>query len=235
MVNYEEGSEQTYAMGDDVNKDLCELPSEVEAQRDVAIESAYEYGSQAGIWRRFRVFAAAGVPITCLAAAVALERNPAVARKLTEREDEAAGHGYRWSNHFEMNRDEEREAIARAVKSITATTGHRPRGWYCREMSTNPRELVVEEGGFVYDFDCYNDDLPCWTMFKGRPHLVTPYALVVNDARFVETLPHSYRRPRSGQRICHCSSPHATCFPPSPSRQPPQIADLKSYPATKKS
>jgi peptidoglycan/xylan/chitin deacetylase (PgdA/CDA1 family) len=185
VVNYEEGSEKTYAMGDDVNEDLYELPYKVEGQRDLAIESAYEYGSRAGIWRLFRVFGAAGIPVTCVAAAVALERNPAVARKLAARGDEVAGHGYRWSNHFEMNRDEEREAIARAVSSIATTTGHRPLGWYCREMSTNTRELVVEEGGFVYDFDCYNDDLPYWTMVKGKPHLVTPYSLVVNDARFV--------------------------------------------------
>jgi peptidoglycan/xylan/chitin deacetylase (PgdA/CDA1 family) len=185
VLNYEEGSEKTYAMGDDVNEDFYELPFKVEGQRDLAIESAYEYGSRAGIWRLFRVFAAAGIPVTCVAAAVALERNPDVARKLVERGDEVAGHGYRWSNHFEMNRDEEREAIARAVKSITATTGQRPLGWYCREMSTNTRELVVEEGGFLYDFDCYNDDLPYWTMVKGKPHLVTPYSLVVNDCRFV--------------------------------------------------
>lgn len=185
VVNYEEGSEKTYAMGDDVNEDLYELPWKVEGQRDLAIESAYEYGSRAGIWRLFRIFGAARIHVTCVAAAVALERNPAVARKLTERGDEVAGHGYRWSNHFEMNRDEEREAISRAVRSITTTTGHRPLGWYCREMSTNTRELVVEEGGFVYDFDCYNDDLPYWTVVKGKPHLITPYSLVVNDARFV--------------------------------------------------
>jgi peptidoglycan/xylan/chitin deacetylase (PgdA/CDA1 family) len=193
VLNYEEGSEKTYAMGDDVNEGLYELPFKVEGQRDLAIESAYEYGSRAGIWRLFRVFAAAGIPVTCVAAAVALERNPEVARKLKERGDEVAGHGYRWSNHFEMNRDEEREAIARAVKSITASIGQRPLGWYCREMSTNTRELVVEEGGFVYDFDCYNDDLPYWTTVKGKSHLVTPYSLVVNDCRFV--VPQGYGSP----------------------------------------
>ena len=41
----------------------------------------YEYGSRAGIWRLFRVFDAAGVPVTFFAAAVALERNPAVAQQ----------------------------------------------------------------------------------------------------------------------------------------------------------
>ena len=185
VINYEEGSEKTFAMGDGVNDSLYELPFALEGQRDLAVESMYEYGTRAGIWRILRVLDNAGIPVTWFAAAVALERNPAAAEKLARRGDEAAGHGYRWSNHFEMTRDEEREAIRRAVESIERTTGARPLGWYCREMSVNTRELVVEEGGFVYDSDSYNDDLPYWTRVLGRPHVVVPYGLVVNDARYV--------------------------------------------------
>jgi peptidoglycan/xylan/chitin deacetylase (PgdA/CDA1 family) len=185
VVNYEEGSEKTFAMGDGVNDILYELPFALEGQRDLAVESMYEYGSRAGIWRMFRVFDAAGIPVTFFGAAVALERNPEVAKKLAARGDETAGHGYRWSNHFEMSRDDEREAIRLAIESIERTTGTRPVGWYCREMSTNTRELVVEEGGFVYDSDSYNDDLPYWTRILDKPHLVVPYGLVVNDARYI--------------------------------------------------
>jgi allantoinase len=185
VVNYEEGSEKTFAMGDGENDIFYELPFKLDDQRDLAVESMYEYGSRAGIWRLFRVFDGAGVPVTFFAAAVALERNPAVAEKLARRGDEAAGHGYRWSNHFEMTRDEEREAIKRAVESIERTTGTRPLGWYCREMSVNTRELVVEHGGFVYDSDCYNDDLPYWSVVLGKPQLIIPYGLVVNDARYL--------------------------------------------------
>ena len=52
------------------------------------------------------------------------------------------------------------------------------------------RELVVNEGGFMYDSDAYNDDLPYWTFHpKGEgtilPHLVVPYTLVNNDMNFV--------------------------------------------------
>ncbi|MDT5287782.1 MAG: hypothetical protein QOF88_2671, partial [Mycobacterium sp.] len=104
VVNYEEGSEKTYAMGDSENDILYELPFKLEGQRDLAVESMYEYGSRAGIWRLFRIFDNAGIPVTFFAAAVALERNPDVAVKLADRGDEAAGHGYRWSNHFEMTR-----------------------------------------------------------------------------------------------------------------------------------
>lgn len=185
VVNYEEGSEKTFAMGDRQNDGMYELPFAVDDQRDLAVESMYEYGSRAGIWRMFRVFDAAGIPVTFFGCAVAFERNPAVAAKLVRRGDDVAGHGYRWSNHYEMSRDEEREAIRLAIASIEKTTGARPLGWYCREMSTNTRELVVEEGGFLYDSDCYSDDLPYWTKVHGRTHLVVPYTLVTNDARYI--------------------------------------------------
>lgn len=185
VINYEEGSEKTFAMGDGVNDGLYELPFAVEDQRDLAVESMYEYGSRVGIWRLFRVFDAAGVPVTFFAAAVALERNIEVAKKLAARGDEAAGHGFRWSNAYEMTRDEEREAMKLAVDSIEKSTGTRPVGWYCREMSVNTRELVVEEGGFFYDSDTYNEDLPYWTKTSGTSHLVVPYSLVVNDARYI--------------------------------------------------
>jgi peptidoglycan/xylan/chitin deacetylase (PgdA/CDA1 family) len=185
VVNYEEGSEKTFPMGDNVNDGMYELPFAVEGQRDLAVESMYEYGSRAGIWRLLRVFDSAGIAITCFGCAVALERNPAVAAKLVRRGDEVIGHGYRWSNHYEMSKDEEREAIRLAIASIEKSTGSRPLGWYCREMSVNTRELLVEEGGFLYDSDCYSDDLPYWTNVQGRSHLVVPYSLVVNDARYI--------------------------------------------------
>src|ERR1700691_3255714 len=137
VINYEEGSEKTFAMGDGVNDGLYELPFAVDDQRDLAVESMYEYGTRAGIWRLFRVFDSAGIQITCFGSAVALERNPAVAAKLVRRGDEVVGHGYRWSNHYEMNEDEEREAIKLAIASIEKSTGSRPLGWYCREMSVN--------------------------------------------------------------------------------------------------
>ena len=187
VVNYEEGTEKSYAMGDGQNDGMWELPVDLQGVRDLAFESCYEYGSRAGIWRLFRVFDGAGIPVTFFGVAAAFERNPEVAQRLAERGDEVASHGYRWTNAYEMTRDEEREAMRRAVASITRTTGSRPLGWYCREMSVNTRELVVEEGGFLYDSDCYNDDLPYWTKVHGRPHLVVPYGLIVNDAKYVLT------------------------------------------------
>ena len=145
----------------------------------------FEYGSRAGVWRLLRIFDKHGVKSTFFACAVALEKNPAVARAITAGGHDVLGHGDRWQEHFLLDREAERAAIDRAVASITRTTGQAPAGWYCRYgPSVNTRELVVASGHFLYDSDAYNDDLPYYTRVNGRPWLVVPYALDTNDIRF---------------------------------------------------
>ncbi|MFW9098258.1 polysaccharide deacetylase family protein [Corynebacterium striatum] len=185
VINYEEGSELTFAMGDGQNDGMYELPFDVDDQRDLAKESMYEYGSRTGIWRMFRTFDRLDVPVTIFGAAVALERNPEVAKKINERGDDIVGHGYRWIDHFHYTREEEKELINLAMESFQKTLGRQPEGWYCREMSTNTRELLVEDGRFTFDSDYYGDDLPFWTFVNGKSHLVVPYSLVTNDCRYI--------------------------------------------------
>jgi peptidoglycan/xylan/chitin deacetylase (PgdA/CDA1 family) len=48
----------------------------------------------------------------------------------------------------------------------------------------NTRRLLVEEGGFRYDSDAYDDDLPYLVQVGGRPHVVIPYSFDTNDMRF---------------------------------------------------
>ncbi|MDO4761182.1 MAG: polysaccharide deacetylase family protein [Corynebacterium sp.] len=184
VVNYEEGSELTFAMGDGCNDGMYELPFDVEGQRDLAKESMYEYGSRAGIWRMFRTFDRLDVPATIFGAAVALERNPEVVERMKSRGDDLVGHGYRWIDHYHYSREEEKELIALALESFKEM-GLKTSGWYCREMSTNTRELLVENGNFLFDSDYYGDDLPFWTCVNGKDHLVVPYSLVTNDCRYI--------------------------------------------------
>lgn len=185
VLNYEEGSERSYPMGDAENEGFHEFPQVLKGQRDLDVEFVYEYGSRAGVWRLFKIFENSGAPITCFATAVALARNPAVAAKLVARNDEVAAHGFRWLEHYELSREDEREWIRRTVVALTSAVGRRPLGWYCRQMSCHTRELLVEHGGFEYNSDAYNDDLPYWTSVGGKSHLVVPYTLTVNDAHFL--------------------------------------------------
>jgi allantoinase len=188
VLNYEEGSEYSIPDGDGFSETyLSEVPgaSLGPGKRDLIVESIYEYGSRAGFWRLMRMFEERGILVTIFGAALALERNPEAARAIAAAGHEVCSHGWRWVGFSDMPIDEERAQMARAVASITATIGERPLGWYCRYApSENTRRLVVEEGGFLYDSDAYDDDLPYWVRVAGKPHLVIPYTLDANDMKF---------------------------------------------------
>jgi len=188
VMNYEEGSEYSIPDGDGISEMyLTEVPgaSLGPDKRDLIVESVYEYGSRAGFWRLMRMFAQRDIKVTVFGAALALERNPDAARAIREAGHEVCSHGNRWVGFQDMPEEEEREQMRIAVESITRTIGQRPQGWYCRYApSENTRRLVVEEGGFLYDSDAYNDDLPYWVKESGKDHLVIPYTLDVNDMKF---------------------------------------------------
>jgi peptidoglycan/xylan/chitin deacetylase (PgdA/CDA1 family) len=176
VLNYEEGSEYSHPNGDRRNDGLVEMIYAFDPQyRDLCAESVFEYGSRAGVWRLERLLTELEIPITFYACAVALERNREVAAWLKEAGHEPCSHGWRWEEVWRLSREEEADHIRRAVASIEETCGVRPSGWYCRYgPSVNTRELLVEEGGFVYDSDAYNDDLPYYVDVKGKRHLVIP-------------------------------------------------------------
>ena len=188
VVNYEEGSE--YSIGDGDGRTDTGLTERVSAavpagQRDLAAESMFEYGSRVGFWRLYRIFRERKVPFTVFACALALERNPKVAQAIREEELDFVSHGWRWVLHSNLTEAEEREHIRKAVASLEKTLGRRPLGWYCRYgPSENTRRLLVEEGGFLYDSDTYNDELPYWVEVSDKPHLVIPYSLTNNDSKF---------------------------------------------------
>jgi putative urate catabolism protein len=188
VMNYEEGSEYSIPDGDGFSETyLTEVPgaSLGPGKRDLIVESIYEYGSRAGFWRLMRLFAERDLKVTVFGAALALERNPQAARAIRDAGHEVCSHGWRWIGFQDMDEDEERDQMRRAIASLERTVGTRPLGWYCRYApSLNTRRLVVEEGGFLYDSDAYNDDLPYWTRVDGHPHLVIPYTLDNNDMKF---------------------------------------------------
>jgi putative urate catabolism protein len=188
VLNHEEGSEPSYPDGDNVSEwGLTEVapvnPGVI--GRDLAAEGMFAYGSRVGVWRILRLFAERDLPLTVFGCALALERNPQVAAAIRSAGHDVCCHGWRWVKHYELSEADERAQIAKAVASITATMGERPSGWYCRYgPSVNTRRLLIEEGGFLYDSDAYDDELPYWTRAHDRPHLVVPYTLSTNDVKF---------------------------------------------------
>jgi putative urate catabolism protein len=187
VLNIEEGAESSVLDGDSGSEAwLHELPGRPPrtGARDLSVEGMYEYGSRAGVWRVLELFSARQLPLTAFAVGRALELNPEIARALREAGHEVAGHGYRWLDYREIPEDTERQHIRRTIEIIEGLCGRRPVGWYTGRVSHNTRRLLREEGGFLYDSDAYNDDLPYW-LPGTPPHLVIPYTLVNNDARYL--------------------------------------------------
>lgn len=187
VINYEEGGENNILHGDAASEAF--LSEIVGAQpwsgaRHPSMESIYEYGSRVGVWRLLDLFRRHDIPVTVFAVAMALARNPAVAEAALAAGHEICSHGYRWIDYRDVPEDVERQHLQKAIEIITDLTGERPLGWYTGRTSVNTRRLVVEEGGFLYDADDYNDDLPFWIKVNDKQHLVVPYTLDTNDMRF---------------------------------------------------
>jgi putative urate catabolism protein len=155
-----------------------------EGARHMSMESIYEYGARAGVWRILRLFERYELPLTVYGVAMAMERNPAVVEAFLKAGHEVASHSWRWISYQHVAIDEEREHMQHAIEIHRRLTGERPLGWYTGRTSPNTRRLVVEDGGFVYDADDYADDLPWYDTRYGEPQLIVPYTLDANDMRF---------------------------------------------------
>ncbi|AZD62281.1 Uricase (urate oxidase) [Pseudomonas chlororaphis subsp. aurantiaca] len=191
VLNYEEGGERNILHGDKESEAfLSEMVAAqpLQGERNMSMESLYEYGSRAGVWRILKLFKEFDIPLTIFAVAMAAQRHPDVIRAMVEAGHEICSHGYRWIDYQYMDEAQEREHMLEAIRILTEITGERPLGWYTGRTGPNTRRLVMEEGGFLYDCDTYDDDLPYWEPNNptGKAHLVIPYTLDTNDMRFTQ-------------------------------------------------
>lgn len=188
VLNYEEGAENCKLHGDPASEMfLSEIigAQPFEGRRHLSMESIYEYGSRAGVWRILELFRSREVPLTVFAVAMAMERHPEVIEACLKAGHEIASHGYRWINYDGFSESLEREHMERAIEIHQRVTGQKPAGWYTGRTSEHTRRLVAQYDHFEYDADDYSDDLPFWSRIETqRPHLVVPYTLDTNDMRF---------------------------------------------------
>ena len=188
VINYEEGGEYSIPQGDrHTDTYLSEIifpPEPVLDRRVFAAESIFEYGARSGIWRLIDNFNQRDVKPTVWVVGRAAEVNSHTVKKMADSGFEIASHHYRFYDYWDMDEVEEREHIQKAVSSVEAATGKRPVGFYGGRTSINTRRLVIEEGGFLYESDAYNDELPYWISVEGKPQLIVPYMLDNNDFRY---------------------------------------------------
>ncbi len=194
VLNHEEGGENCVLNGDATSETFLSeiIGAQAFPARHLSMESLYEYGSRAGLWRVLRAFEARKLPLTVFAVAQALQQHPDAVAAYRELGHEIACHGLRWISYQSVDEAIERAHIAEATSILTRLFAGAPLGWYTGRDSPNTRRLVVEHGGFVYDADSYADDLPYWReveierdgVVQRVPHLVVPYTLDSNDMRF---------------------------------------------------
>ena len=187
VLNYEEGAENCVLNGDKHSEVF--LSEIIGAQpikgRHINMESLYEYGSRSGFWRLHKLFQEKKIPITVFGVGMALEKNPEICKAIIEADYEVASHGWRVLDYQNIKRSEEKKHMKRAIQTHKKIFGKRPLGWYTGRCSPNTRDLVFEDGGFLYDSDSYSDDLPYWEMRNKKKQLIIPYTLDNNDMRFV--------------------------------------------------
>ncbi len=193
VLNYEEGGENCVLHGDEHSETFLSEMFGAEAYKDrhMSMESLYEYGSRAGVWRIVNEFEKRQLPMTIFGIATALQRNPELVETIKKNDYEVVCHGLKWIHYQSMPIEQERQHMTEALNILENLFGKMPIGWYTGRDSPNTRNLVAEQSGLLYDSDYYGDDLPFWTMVddinnpgQKRPHLIVPYTLDTNDMRF---------------------------------------------------
>lgn len=186
VLNYEEGGENCVLNGDKYSETFLSeiIGAKAIKGRHISMESIYEYGSRAGFWRLHKLFKDKNIPVTIFGVGLALEQNPEVCEAIKNGNYEVAAHGYRWIDYQDVKKSVEKKHMQQAIKTIKKIFGSRPLGWYTGRCSPNTRDLVFDEGGFLYDSDSYSDDLPYWEKRGSKRQLIIPYTLDNNDMRF---------------------------------------------------
>ena len=186
VLNYEEGAENNVLHGDKHSETFLSeiIGAQAIKDRHINMESMYEYGSRRGFWRLHKLFQEKKIPVTIFGVAMALERNPEVCEAIKNGDYEVACHGWRWIDYKNVKKSVEKKDMKLAIKKLKKIFGERPIGWYTGRCSPNTRDLVFEDGGFLYDSDSYSDDLPYWEYKKNKKQLIIPYTLENNDMRF---------------------------------------------------
>ena len=175
-LNFEGGGECSVMDGDGVSEGMLNdigMPS-LPGLRSPIVESVFEYGSRVGGWRLPRLFRRFGIKVCLLAVAKATECNPEITRAFVE------------VDYQTMPGAVEREHVRLGIEMIERVAGVRLVGWMTGRPSANTRRLHLELGGFLYDRDSLNDELPYWVSVGSARHLIIPYSFETNDNRFDE-------------------------------------------------
>lgn len=181
VVNIEEGAELSIAAGDARNESRYEANEEVKGAPDPCMESHFGYGPRQGYRRIAEALAEHSAKATFSTCGRAAEATPWLIEDAIARGHEISCHGWRWETHAGMDASTEREIISRTHAALSRIAGTPPVGWHTRSAtSPQTRNLLKAHGGFAYDSNAYDDDIP----YMDGDMVVLPYAFDTNDMRF---------------------------------------------------
>lgn len=181
VVNIEEGAELSVSQGDERNESRYEAVEEIKGAPDPCMESHFGYGPRRGYQRIVEALAAQGALATFSTCGRAAQATPWLIEDAVARGHEVSCHGWRWETHAGMARDHERDVITKTYETLKSIAGVAPVGWHTRSATTPfTRDLLKEHGGFAYDSNAYDDDIP----YMDGDLVVLPYAFDTNDMRF---------------------------------------------------
>lgn len=150
---------------------------------DVPAWSVREYGNRVGIWRMMEVLDRADARATVALNSAACDVYPAIIEAGQQRAWEWMGHGVTNTQLLsELDEEDERAVITRAVQRIGSATGSRPKGWVGPGLQETFHSLeLLAEAGVEYVADWVVDDRPFPLQAGQRTLVGLPYSLEVND------------------------------------------------------
>jgi len=147
-----------------------------------------EYGQRVGVWRLFKVFEQAGVPLSCTFNAKTMLERPEIHERVKANGWEAVAHNYEQGellHKFTHDPEGERRIVLETLKVYERTMGRKAKGWLSSSLRSTPRTPgILAEQGCIFFCDYMNDDQPYLIHTDHGPLVNIPYSIEINDFTF---------------------------------------------------
>jgi len=147
-----------------------------------------EYGQRVGVWRLFKLFHEAGVPLSCtMNAKTGLER-PEIIEYALERGWEIVPHNFEQGElltRYTFDIEKERSVIDATLQVYEKVVGRKATGWLSSSLRGTPNTPdLLAERGLKFFCDYMNDEQPYLIQTPSGPLVNVPYTIEVNDFTF---------------------------------------------------
>ncbi|MEP0944498.1 MAG: polysaccharide deacetylase family protein [Rhizobiaceae bacterium] len=157
---------------------------------DVPNWSWHEYGMRSGFWRQHKALTERNIPTTVAINGSVCTAYPRVAEACKVPNWEIMGHGFVQGPMHKV--ENQREAIADTVSTITDFFGAPPRSWESPGLTETDETLdLLREHGIEYVADWVLDDLPQQVDTPHGEITTIPYTVETNDIAVYALQQHS--------------------------------------------